>query len=33
MIEIAFISFLAGLAIGFYFCIFVDDFINKNLKK
>jgi len=32
MVEIAIISFIAGLAMGFYFCIFVNDFIDKNLK-
>jgi hypothetical protein len=33
MTEIAIISFLAGLAVGFYLCILVNNFINKNLNK
>tara|TARA_R100000406_G_scaffold92299_2_gene81147 strand:+ start:1706 stop:1810 length:105 start_codon:yes stop_codon:yes gene_type:complete len=31
--EITVISFLAGLALGFYFCILVNNFIDKNLNK
>tara|TARA_R110002051_G_scaffold303115_1_gene371775 strand:- start:11288 stop:11392 length:105 start_codon:yes stop_codon:yes gene_type:complete len=33
MLEIAIISFLAGLALGFYLCILVSNFINNNIDN
>lgn len=32
MLEVSTISFLLGLAVGFYACIIANKFIDKNLK-